>query len=149
MNSRKIREYPPIVVSVIATAIFFIMAIVSISSRAETKAEASECQQENHYAMSNATVQTAEAMEYISTQPARVETEPEPTSTYESMVMSRDWDAEDSQMLLKIAMAEAEGESVEGKALVMLVVLNRVWSDEFPGTIEEVIFQPKQFSPVV
>ena len=149
MNSRQIREYPPIVVSVIATAIFFIMAIVSISSRAETKAEASERQQENHYAMSNATVQTAEAMEYISTQPARVETEPEPTSTYESMVMSRDWDAEDSQMLLKIAMAEAEGESVEGKALVMLVVLNRVWSDEFPGTIEEVIFQPKQFSPVV
>lgn len=49
-------------------------------------------------------------------------------------------------MLMKIAMAEAEGESVEGKALVMLVVLNRVWSDEFPDTIEEVIFQPRQFS---
>ncbi len=148
MNSRKIREYPPIIVSVIATAIMFIMAIVSISSRAETKAEASEHQQESHYAMSNAAVATAEVMEYKATQPAQTETEPEPTSTYESMIMSRDWDAEDSQMLLKIAMAEAEGESVEGKALVMLVVLNRVWSDDFPGTIEEVIFQPKQFSPV-
>lgn len=34
------------------------------------------------------------------------------------------------------------------KALVMLVVLNRVWSDEFPDTIEEVIFQKNQFSPV-
>lgn len=148
MNSRKIREYPPIIVSVIATAIMFIIAIVSISSRAETKAEASEHQQESHYAMSNAAVATAEVMEYKATQPAQTETEPEPTSTYESMIMSRDWDAEDSQMLLKIAMAEAEGESVEGKALVMLVVLNRVWSDDFPGTIEEVIFQPKQFSPV-
>lgn len=148
MNSRKIREYPPIIVSVIATAIMFIMAIVSISSRAETKAEASEHQQESHYAMSNAAVATAEVMEYKATQPAQTETEPEPTSTYESMIMSRDWDAEDSQMLLKIAIAEAEGESVEGKALVMLVVLNRVWSDDFPGTIEEVIFQPKQFSPV-
>lgn len=51
-------------------------------------------------------------------------------------------------MLMKIAMAEAEGESVEGKALVMLVVLNRVWDDDFPGTIEEVIFEPGQFSPV-
>lgn len=51
-------------------------------------------------------------------------------------------------MLMKLAMAEAEGESIEGKALVMLVVLNRVWSDDFPGTIEAVIFQPKQFSPV-
>lgn len=149
MNSRKIREYPPIVVSVIAAAIFFIMAIVSISSRADTRAEASEHQQENHYAMSNAVVETAEEMEYKTTQPLQAETEPEPTSTYESMVMSRDWDAADSQMLLKIAMAEAEGESVEGKALVILVVLNRVWSDDFPGTIEEVIFQPKQFSPVV
>ena len=52
-------------------------------------------------------------------------------------------------MLMKIAMAEAEGESVEGKALVMLVVLNRVWSDAFPDTIEEVIFQPRQFTPAV
>lgn len=28
-------------------------------------------------------------------------------------------------------MAEAEGEDTEGKALVILVVLNRVWSDDF------------------
>ena len=39
-----------------------------------------------------------------------------------------DWDADESEMLARIAMAEAEGEDVEGKALVMLVVLNRVWS---------------------
>jgi len=66
----------------------------------------------------------------------------------QSNIPRMDWDADDRKMLMKIAMAEAEGESVEGKALVMLVVLNRVWSDDFPGTIEEVIFQPKQFSPV-
>lgn len=74
--------------------------------------------------------------------------QPQPEKEYTSAIHSRDWDAEESQMLMKLAMAEAEGESVEGKALVMLVVLNRVWSDDFPGTIEEVIFQPKQFSPV-
>lgn len=73
----------------------------------------------------------------------------EPEPTYTSAIKSRDWDAEDSKILLKIAMAEAEGESTEGKALVMLVVLNRVWSDQFPGTIEEVVFEPKQFSPVM
>lgn len=73
-------------------------------------------------------------------------TEAPERSTYESLVGSRDWGAEDAERLMKIAMAEAEGESVEGKALVMLVVLNRVWSDEFPDTIEEVIFQPRQFS---
>lgn len=50
--------------------------------------------------------------------------------------------------MLKIAMAEAEGEDVEGKALVILVVLNRVWTDEFPGTIHDVIYQKNQFSPI-
>lgn len=54
---------------------------------------------------------------------------------------SRDWSAEESYLLAKIAMAEAEGEDVEGKALVIMVVLNRVWSDNFPDTIEEVIMQ--------
>lgn len=61
---------------------------------------------------------------------------------------SKDWGADDSYLLAKIAMAEAEGETVEGKALVILVVLNRVWSDEFPNTIRDVIYQDNQFSPV-
>jgi len=61
---------------------------------------------------------------------------------------SRDWEADESYMLAKIAMAEAEGEDMEGKALVMLVVLNRVLSDGFPDSIEEVIFQDGQFDPV-
>ena len=76
------------------------------------------------------------------------EPQPTPEPTYTSMIHSYDWDGEDERMLAKIAMAEAEGESVEGKALVILVVLNRVWSDEFPDSIEEVIFQKNQFSPV-
>lgn len=53
-----------------------------------------------------------------------------PTTT--AAIGSLDWDADDSYRLAKIAMAEAEGEDTEGKALVILVVLNRVWSDEFP-----------------
>ena len=64
------------------------------------------------------------------------------------MIGSMDWDSEDAYLLAKIAMAEAEGEDVEGKALVILVVLNRVWSGKFPDSIPEVIFQDGQFSPV-
>lgn len=60
---------------------------------------------------------------------------------YHTIVMSRDWDADDSYLLAKLAMAEAEGEDTEGKALVVMVVLNRVWSDGFPETIEEVIME--------
>lgn len=54
----------------------------------------------------------------------------------------------DACLLKKIAMAEAEGEDAEGKALVMLVVLNRVRSDKFPDTVKEVIYQEGQFSPI-
>lgn len=60
---------------------------------------------------------------------------------HRTVVMSRKWDANDSYRLAKLAMAEAEGEDTKGKALVVMVVLNRVWSDDFPETIEEVIME--------
>lgn len=67
--------------------------------------------------------------------------------------VSKDWSDEDSYLLAKIAMAEAEGEDLKGKALVICTVLNRVNSTSFPDTIEEVIFANNgkiyQFSPVV
>lgn len=76
--------------------------------------------------------------------PTNTETE----TVSKSKIASMDWDMDEAYLLAKIAMAEAEGEDTEGKALVILVVLNRAWSDEFPDTIEEVIFQKGQFSPV-
>ena len=66
----------------------------------------------------------------------------------ESIVYSRNWDTEERYLLAKIAMAEAENQDIEGKALVICVVLNRVWSDSFPDNIHDVIYQPRQFSPV-
>lgn len=55
---------------------------------------------------------------------------------------------DEAHMLARIAMAEAESEGIKGKALVIMVVLNRVLSDNFPDSISEVIFQKDQFSPV-
>ena len=89
---------------------------------------------------------------YTDNQTAHVPEKTEPeiiTEAYEptqTLIGSRDWGAEDDEILLKVAMAEAEGESTEGKALVILVVLNRVWSDDFPDSIEDVVFQESQFS---
>lgn len=54
----------------------------------------------------------------------------------------------DQYLLAKIAMAEAEAEDTIGKALVIRVVLNRVNSQKFPNTVEKVIFQYDQFSPI-
>ena len=136
MDSRKIRTYPPIIISLIAAAIFFVVAVGQISESAEQRAE-------------TRTAKIHSTPKDVQAAPMSLEISlPEEETGSESLIASRDWDAEESYMLMKIAMAEAEGESVEGKALVMLVVLNRVWSDGFPDTIEEVIFQPGQISPV-
>lgn len=136
MDSRKIRTYPPIIISLIAAAIFFVVAVGQISESVEHRAE-------------TRTAKIHSTPKDVQAAPMSLEISlPAEETESESLIASRDWDAEESYMLMKIAMAEAEGESVEGKALVMLVVLNRVWSDGFPDTIEEVIFQPGQFSPV-
>lgn len=95
------------------------------------------------------------------TQAAPLESIEEPDPTTEAVQFepdlskpSLDWGAEDSYLLAKIAMAEAEGEGVEGKAMVIMVVLNRVWAEGFPNSIEDVIFDYSeekdiyQFSPV-
>lgn len=55
---------------------------------------------------------------------------------------------DEAQMLMKIAMAEAEADGTHGKAMVMAVVLNRVNDDRFPDSIEGVIFQDGEFSPI-
>ncbi len=58
----------------------------------------------------------------------------------------------DKNVLLRIVEAEATGEDIKGKILVANVILNRVESEEFPDTVEQVVFQRKgskyQFSPI-
>lgn len=67
---------------------------------------------------------------------------------YPEFTYSKDWSAQESYLLARIAMAEAEGCNTQTKTLIIMCVLNCVWSDEFPDTIEEVIFQENQFSPI-
>jgi N-acetylmuramoyl-L-alanine amidase len=56
------------------------------------------------------------------------------------------------EMLQRIVEAEASGEDIIGKILVANVIFNRIEDEEFPNTIEEVIFQKSngeyQFSPI-
>lgn len=74
-------------------------------------------------------------------------------NAYQKITYSKDWDSDDAYLLAKIAMAEAEGESFNTKVLVILTVLNRVHSKEFPNSIQEVIYERKngvyQFIPVI
>ena len=59
-----------------------------------------------------------------------------------------EYTTEELDLLVQLAMAEAEGEDVEGKAHVIRVVLNRVQSDYFPDTVAKVIYQRNQFTSV-
>ena len=55
-------------------------------------------------------------------------------------------------MLERIVQAEAGGEDMVGKILIVNVIFNRIADDSFPDNVEDVIFQNKdgeyQFSPV-
>jgi N-acetylmuramoyl-L-alanine amidase len=53
------------------------------------------------------------------------------------------------EMLAQLVEAEAGDQGLTGMRYVVDVVLNRVDSDKFPNTIEEVIFQKHQFSPIL
>ena len=52
-------------------------------------------------------------------------------------------------LLAKLIQREANGEGLEGKVAVGNVVMNRIEDKRFPNTISEVIYQPKQFEPVL
>lgn len=72
----------------------------------------------------------------------------ENTQHKDKYVFSLDFDYEDGYMLEKMAVAEAEDVGVECMAAVMMVILNRTWSPDFPMSVEEVIKQDKQFTPM-
>lgn len=51
---------------------------------------------------------------------------------------------EDAQILMKIAVLEDHTDEIS-QAYIMTLILNRLYSDDFPGTIREVIEQEGQF----
>ena len=53
-----------------------------------------------------------------------------------------------TEIIERIVEAEAGGSDYNGRLAVANVVLNRVQSSRFPNTLKEVIFAPKQFSPI-
>lgn len=56
------------------------------------------------------------------------------------------WD--DMELIALVCVAEAEGESEYGKRLVIDTILNRLESEYFPNTINEVIYAPGQYECV-
>lgn len=53
--------------------------------------------------------------------------------------MSMDWDSFDSEYLKKAAMIKGNGKSVEEKADIIIVTLNRVLNEKYPKDIKSVV----------
>lgn len=112
----------------------FVLLTKSVDEKEEIKAQTSQKSIEE---TETAAVEDETVIETSTEAPAAVQDE-----------RSRDWGEDDGYLLARIAMAEAEDQDTEGKALVMCVVLNRVRDDSFPGTIRDIIFEKNQFSPI-
>lgn len=59
-----------------------------------------------------------------------------------------DFTEKEVALLERLVHAEAEGEPFIGKVAVANVVLNRIKSDKYPNTMNDVIYQKRQFSPI-
>ena len=128
---RKLKVYA------VDAAMILLAAQVTVVLKADNKAEASTY-----------TATQAVQDEYIET---GSDTEiPESDAEYVSASENdQNWNNKDSDILLRIAMAEAEGEGTEAKPILKKVVLNPVDDREFPNSVEGVVFQPGQFEPVL
>ncbi len=70
------------------------------------------------------------------------------TELTEREVLSRSITDEEFELLARIVHSEAKGEPHQGRIAVGAVVINRVMHPDFPDTIEGVIYDRGQFSPV-
>ena len=56
---------------------------------------------------------------------------------------------EEIEILERIVAAEATRHDLKGKTLIANNIFNRLFSNQFPNTIKDVVFQRKQYSPVM
>lgn len=56
---------------------------------------------------------------------------------------------DDVWMISRMIAAESRGEPFNGQVAVASVIVNRVRSPKFPGTVNGVIYQPLAFTPIV
>lgn len=83
---------------------------------------------------------TVKSQEYASTPTGYIETK----TMMKSMTIGMS--DEDIDLIALVTMAEAEGETERGKRLVISTILNRMDSEHFPDTAEEVIYQTNAFT---
>lgn len=116
---------------------------VNEMSETETKTE-DENADEKAEAEAEAKIEVESETEIEETEEEDEETEEE-TEEESELTLS----PEEYNVLLRIVQAEAGTCDETGKLLVANVILNRMEDEEFPDTVSGVVYQKRQFSPVM
>lgn len=115
---------------VVACLISLVLAILLISSSCSAEEEAAQANEWTVTVQLLAPEETAEQQEEAE----------EPQSRYGEIT------EDERELIARVIYLEARGEPTEGQQAVAEVILNRVAADNFPGSVEDVIYQEGQFS---
>lgn len=99
----------------------------------------SSCSAEEEAAQANEWTVTVQLLAPEETAEQQEEAE-EPQSRYGEIT------EDERELIARVIYLEARGEPAEGQQAVAEVILNRVAADNFPGSVEDVIYQEGQFS---
>ncbi len=142
MNRKRSRSQRRLMYRLLNALFFAVFAAIIITTCAEDASPTPVV------ASADASAQGSPQLVELIYQQENATTSPEPqeplpaTSRYENISLSD----EDMVLLAKIVWLEARGESFEGQQAVAEVVFNRMLSEYFPDTLNEVIYQKGQFS---
>lgn len=129
-----------LIINLIIIFVIFVLACNSIKSSAETNNKYNQSQYIDKLCIvlkSDTNIKSKQLNKKINP----------PNSTQRQLSESNKY------LLAKIAMAEAENQNIKTKALIIMSILNRVESSNFPDSISDVIFESKgniyQYSPIM
>lgn len=149
---RKTRHKRQLVLHGIAMMLIMVIGLRMCLVQAMDKKQEQEVVNSN-VSTTSKVVQTTTPKQIVHEQVSQQEQQEEEMEMCTEFEYSKDWSTDDDYLLARIVMAEAEGCNMQTKTLVAMVVLNRVWSEQFPDTIHDVIFEQcasgtYQFSPI-
>lgn len=73
---------------------------------------------------------------------------PQAVATYQSILKNITLSADDREAITRVSYAEAANQGTAGLAGVVYTILNRLISQDFGGTISDILNSPHQFEPV-
>lgn len=119
-------------VSILAISIALAMKTQDVSDKCDERAEEANAIYEEYVASEESDPLEVTSMTFLAV--------PEQKPAPETPLSKSEID-----LIALVTMGEAEGESEEGKRLVIDTILNRVDNEQWPDTVTEVIYQPNQF----